>query len=282
MSTTCESTWRSRRRVSVARPSIPGSQTSRMIRSIAPRVSRSRHSSPLATESTIYPSSRRSSPSAFRTPGSSSTISTVGVMTGSFVVRRPAESTCASCSRRTPHAEPRTTIVSTWQLNCKPRTVRRVVADFDAATVFGDDPAHDRETEPAAAPFGRVIREEQLLALGRRDARAVVCDNDTDEVVSGVELRLDHDVASPLHGLDRVVDQVDDDATDLLHIQPHQRNAGRKPLRDPYVAEDAIVQRERIGDELANIRRHRARRWHARELRELVNEALQRLHFTDD
>ena len=53
ISTTCASTCRSRSRASVARPSMPGSQTSSTIRSTGLRVSRSRHASPLDTASTL-------------------------------------------------------------------------------------------------------------------------------------------------------------------------------------------------------------------------------------
>ncbi len=78
ISTTCASTCRSRRRASVARPSMPGSHTSRMIRSTGPRVSRSRQASPVGTASTVYSSSRSTPVRAVRTPGSSSTIRIVG------------------------------------------------------------------------------------------------------------------------------------------------------------------------------------------------------------
>src|SRR3954453_1189215 len=63
---------------------------------------------------------------------------------------------------------------STRQFDCKPRPARAVVADLDAAAVLGDDAPDDRQAEAAAAPLGRVVRQEQLLALPRRDTRAVV------------------------------------------------------------------------------------------------------------
>ena len=69
-------------------------------------------------------------------------------------------------------------------------------------------------------------------------------------LLAGVELRLDDDVAAALHRLDGVVDQVDDDAADLLGVEPHQRHAGREPLLDPDIGEDPVVERERVGDEL--------------------------------
>src|SRR5262245_44295339 len=116
-------------------------------------------------------------------------MSTVGVMTVPFVVRRSAARTRrASWSRRTTHAEPRTTVVSAWQLYGKPRAARRVVADLDAPAMLGDDPAHDGEAEPAAAPLGRVVRQEQFVAFGWRDARSVVSDDHPNQAVARVEL----------------------------------------------------------------------------------------------
>src|SRR4051794_34430269 len=72
---------------------------------------------------------------------------------------------------------------STWQFDCKPCAARTVVADLDAAAVLGDDSPHDGQAEAAAAPFGRVVGQEQLLALPRRDTRTVVGDHDADHRV---------------------------------------------------------------------------------------------------
>ena len=129
-----------------------------------------------------------------------------------------------------------------------------------------DDSPHNREAEAAPAPFGRVVRQKQLLALGRRDARAIVGHDDPHQVVAGVELRFDHDVAATLHRFDRVVDQVDDDTADLLDVEANQRHAGREALLDAHVAEYSIVQSHRIGDELGEVGWHGARRRHPREL----------------
>ena len=49
-----------------------------------------------------------------------------------------------------------------------------------------------------------------------------------------------------------------------------------------HVGEDAVVERDRVGDELRQIGRHGARRRHPRELRELVDQALQRFDLADD
>src|SRR5919108_4812258 len=55
------------------------------------------------------------------------------------------------------------------QLDRKDRSARRVVRDVDAAAVLGDDPSDDRETKAAAAPLRRIVRHEELLAIGRRN-----------------------------------------------------------------------------------------------------------------
>src|SRR5262245_10590142 len=111
---------------------MPGSHTSRTMRSTGPRVIRSRQASPLGTASTAYPSSRSTPLSAERTPGSSSTTRMVG-------------------------------FISARQLDCKSSAARRVVADVDIAAMLGDDAPDDRQAETAAAPLGRVVWQEQLL-----------------------------------------------------------------------------------------------------------------------
>ena len=59
-------------------------------------------------------------------------------------------------------------------------------------------------------------------------------------------------------------------------------DVGREAPLDRHLGEEAVVQRERLGDQLMQIGRHRARRRHARELRELVDQALQRFDLADD
>src|SRR5688500_10822147 len=203
MITTCTSISRSRMRASVARPSMPGSQTSSTTTSYVSCASAERQASPLPTASTSYPSSRSTPPSALRTPGSSSTIRMDGI--------------------------------SARQLDREPRAARRVVGDLDAPAVLRHDPADDREPEPAAAQLGRVIRKEELLALRRRDPGAVVGHDNPHEVVGRVVPGLDVDRASPVHGLDGVVDEIDDDAADLLGVDRHLRQRlDRKRTRLNY------------------------------------------------
>src|SRR5262249_49330294 len=120
---------------------------------------RSRQASPLGTASTTYPSSRRTPVSAERTPGSSSTIRMVG-----FTDDGP----------------------SARQLDRKPGAARRVIAHVDAAAVLGNDAADDGEAEAAAGLLGGVVRQKQLFALGRGNARAIVGDDEARHVVRGV------------------------------------------------------------------------------------------------
>ena len=82
--------------------------------------------------------------------------------------------------------------------------------------------------------------------------------------------------------LDRIVHEVDDDAADLLDVEPHRRQRRRELPLDPDVAEEAVVERERVGQHGVQVRRHGARRRHPRELRELVHQRLERLDLADD
>ena len=60
------------------------------------------------------------------------------------------------------------------------------------------------------------------------------------------------------------------------------RDVGREAPLDRHLGEETVVERERLGDQLVQIGRRRARRRHARELRELVDQPLQRFHLADD
>ena len=81
-----------------------------------------------------------------------------------------------------------------------------------------DDAADNREAEAAAAPLRRIVRHEQLVTIARRHARAVIGDDHAREAPIGIVLRLDRDPPFPIHGFERVVDQVDQNAPDLLGI----------------------------------------------------------------
>src|SRR5689334_23265745 len=153
-------------RANVARPSIPGSQMSSTTTSYAWRDSRSRHASPLSTASTSYPSSRRTPPSALRTPGSSSTNRIEGIGNGTFAT-------------------------SARQLHRESRTARGVVGEIDAAAMLRDDAPDDGKAQTATALLRRVVRQKQLVSLRRWNPRSVVRDDNANEIVRRIVLRRD-------------------------------------------------------------------------------------------
>src|SRR5690606_13047645 len=120
---------------------------------------------------------------------------------------------------------------SAWQVDAEDGTRWNVLAGVDGPAVLGDDPPDDRETKPAAAALGRVVRQEQLLPVLWRNARTVVAHRDPDDAVDRIVLGRDLDgrqrsvgtrtrrrTTQRLHG---VVDEIDDHAPDLLCIDPH-------------------------------------------------------------
>ncbi len=180
---------------------MPGSQMSRTTTSKTRRPRRSRQASPLSTASTLYPSSRSTPPSALRTPGSSSTIRIDGMSFTSGTVRRrsvrrsvrvgrPIELDRSTAEHEPERARdhdqhgssianrvPRGTLSLTSMLPPCSATIRRTIA----------------RPEPAAPLLGRVVRQEQLVALGRRNAGAVVRHDNPHQAVAGIVLRLDVD-----------------------------------------------------------------------------------------
>ena len=109
---------------------------------------------------------------------------------------------------------------------------RDVVADLDAAAVLGDDAADDREAEPAAAPLGRIVRHEQLVAVGRpgcpgRCRRRRCAPRRSPRRAASRSrwwrLAVGRGRLRAAERLDGVVDEVDDDAADLLDVEPHRR-----------------------------------------------------------
>ena len=84
------------------------------------------------------------------------------------------------------------------------------------------------------------------------------------------------------HGFDAIVHEVDDDAADLLDVEPHRRQRRRELADEGDLAEQPVVERQRVGQDAIQVGRHRARRRHARELRELVDQRLERFDLADD
>ena len=62
----------------------------------------------------------------------------------------------------------------------------------------------------------------------------------------------------PVHRLDRVVDEVDDDPANLLPVHPHQRQRVGEPL-EPTSPKEAVIERQRFVEEPVQIGRHGAR-----------------------
>ena len=90
------------------------------------------------------------------------------------------------------------------------------------------------------------------------------------------------DAVAAAERLDGVVDQVDHHASDLLDVEAHWRQPVGEPLLDPNLPKEAVVERERLVEHAVQIRRDGAGRRHARKLRELVHQRLERLDFADD
>ena len=63
---------------------------------------------------------------------------------------------------------------------------------------------------------------------------------------------------------------------------PHGRQRRIVVPLEPQLAEEPVVERQRVVEQRVQIRRHGARRRHARELRELVDQPLQRVDLRDD
>src|SRR5262245_38828748 len=94
--------------------------------------------------------------------------------------------------------------------------------------MFGDDAAHDRQAEPAAALLGRIVRHEQLVAIAGGNARTVVGHDDSRDGIHRIVPGLDDNPrraavrpwtrATATERLDGVVHEVDDHAADLLDV----------------------------------------------------------------
>src|SRR6187401_2113978 len=95
-------------------------------------------------------------------------------------------------------------LASRRQLHHEARAARLVVLRPDRAEVLLHDAAHDREPEPAAAPLGREVRHEELVAVRGRDARAVVAHAQAHASGAAVVLGQELDPALAVGRLDRV------------------------------------------------------------------------------
>src|SRR5439155_7080018 len=101
--------------------------------------------------------------------------------------------------------------------------------------------------------------KKQLFPVSGWNARTVVGHDHPDQAVGAVELRFQDNETAPVHRLDGVVDKIDNHPPDLLGIQSDERDAGTGPLLDSNLAEQAVIQRQRLSDQLWQIARDRAR-----------------------
>src|SRR6185436_7268017 len=100
---------------------------------------------------------------------------------------------------------------------------RGVVGDSDAAAMLSDDAADDGQAQTAAALFRRVVRQKELLALSGRNTWTVVRHDHPHDAVGPVVLGLDINRTAAIHRLDRIVHEIDDDASYLFLIDADLR-----------------------------------------------------------
>ena len=65
-------------------------------------------------------------------------------------------------------------------------------------------------------------------------------------------------------------------------IDSHLRDAGANMFLELDIRKQAVIERQRLVEERMQVGRHRARRRHARKLRELVDQALERFDLAED
>ena len=113
------------------------------------------------------------------------------------------------------------------------RAAGLIVFDANAGVVFGEDVAHDREAQTGAAALGGEVGQEQFLFLVGGDAAAGIGDDDLHGIgqpgAVATQQSLDRRI---LHGFGGVVDQVDDDALELLGIDHDRRQIRREIDRE--------------------------------------------------
>ena len=189
--TTGASTRRSRSRASVTSPSMPGSQMSSTIASYGARDTRSRHASPESDRLDVIAlvaqhAAQRAAHAGLVVHDEDVGFHGFGVSFGSASGSRLASwlSTVPAVRKIPPSCEAeRSCSTIRPAVDREHRARRHVVGDLDAAAVLGDDAADDGQAEAAAAPLGRIVRHEQLVAVGGRNAGAVVGDENARHAV---------------------------------------------------------------------------------------------------
>ena len=113
--------------------------------------------------------------------------------------------------------------------------------------MLGDDAPDDRETETAAAALGRVVRQEEFLALLRRNARAVVRDDDAHQAVRRIVRGLE--VTVPCRSVASMALSTRLMITRRI-CSASTRTCGTRfaeAALEADIGEQAVVERERVG-----------------------------------
>ena len=149
--------------------------------------------------------------------------------------------------------------------------------------MFLDDVAHDGEAEAGAAAFGGEVGQEKFLTVLGGDAGSGIGDGEFDGFGSG-RGGGDEEAAQGaiLHGFGGVVDEIDDDALDLVGIEAQGRKLGSEIKADVDVVEASGEDGESVVDDVVEIGRTRLGGGEARELGELIDESAEGFDFLRD
>src|SRR5579864_2475042 len=223
---------------SVSSPSMPGSQMSSKTTSTAVLDSRSRQASPLSAEEAEYPSSARTPARDSRIPASSSTMRTLGMLSG--------------CGYGAGLRNDR-------QLDNEARTNRLVLFDANGSVMVFDDTAHNGQSQAGAAFLGGKVGKKQLLLQFSGYAMSAIGDRDLNGVSSGDQCGCDFDFADQriLQGFSGVVHKIGDGAFHRLGINHHLGKILRQRLMQADPVQSAIEQRQGAFDDLIDIGRLR-------------------------
>ena len=145
-----------------------------------------------------------------------------------------------------------------------------------------DDLVDDRQPEAHPGDLRREVGKEELLLVLGADARAGVRDDDARVPGLGQVHGLDHDLSHGADRLDRVVDEVEDRALDVVGVHLEEGQVPHVPCRERDARVRLAVERDHGVDERADVGRPRRQDGHPREARELVDETLEAVHLLDD
>ena len=116
------------------------------------------------------------------------------------------------------HADPS---VLSGKLKGHDRPHPRLAFDAHLAAMRAHDPLHDHQAQPVPAGLGRVVGLKELHQVLLADSAAAVPEKEVDRVVIGVGP--DPELTARLHGLDRVLRQVEEHLLQLSAIGHDRR-----------------------------------------------------------